>query len=118
MSAAGMRRPADLQSKMGVSRQTVSKWLNGHVEELTPAMLFKLSDALNVNARWLALGPPTTPIKPMIVDPETAEVLQIRDALESASPDAKDQWLSQGRGLVRVVAPKSPANPFPAKVKR
>lgn len=117
MHAAGLKNQADLARKMKVHRQTVNKWFTGDSDDMTPALLFKLSDALNVSPRWLALGPPESPVKPQVLDPESSEVLQIKETLENASQDAKEQWLSQGRGLVRVVAPKSAANPFPSKVK-
>lgn len=117
MAAAGLRTPAELARRMKINRQTVYRWTDGQGDKLTPEMLFKLSDALGVNPRWLALGPPETPVPPSQLDHETQELIQVRDALHNANPDAKDQWVSQGRDLVKLVAPKSIANPFPVKTK-
>jgi transcriptional regulator with XRE-family HTH domain len=117
MTKAGLQKPADLARKLDVHRQTVSKWLNGDVDDLSPEMLFKLADALEVNARWLYTGPPASPIKPRVLDPEDEELVQIKETLDRTSPDAKEQWLSNGRSLVRIVTPASRANPFPAKPK-
>ena len=117
MTNAGLRKPSELANLLGVHRQTVGKWLNGDVEDLTPEMLFKLADALNVNPRWLYAGPPESPIKPRVLDPEQEELVQIKETLEKSNVDAKEQWLSSGRSLVRIVTPASRANPFPAKPK-
>lgn len=117
MAAAGLRSPAELARKMGVNRQTVYRWTEGHGSKLTPEMLFKLSDTLDVSARWLVIGPPENPTRPRRLDPETAELIQIRDALRD-KPEAVDQWVSQGRSLVKLLTQKSVANPFPEKVKK
>ena len=117
MTSAGLSTPSALAKALDVHRQTVFKWLNGEVEDLTPEMLFKLADVLDVNPRWLYAGPPESPIKPRVLDPEQEELVQIKESLEKASPQAKDQWLSNGRSLVQIVAPTSRANPFPAKAK-
>lgn len=56
MALAGIRNGSELARRMKVNRQTVHRWLDGQGDKLTPEMLFKLGDALNVNVRWLALG--------------------------------------------------------------
>lgn len=115
MAAAGIDTPAKLAKKMGVNRQTVYRWVDGEGDKLTPDMLFRLSDALNVNARWLAFGPPLSPAKPTMLDHDTQELIQLRDALPQ---EGRDQWISQGRALVKLLSPQSAANPFPAKTKK
>ena len=117
MANVGLRKPADLARLLNVHRQTVSKWLNGDVADLTTEMLYKLADALEVNDRWLYAGPPHSPVRPRVLDQDEEELVQIKATLEKANADAKDQWLSSGRSLVRIVAPASRANPFPAKPK-
>lgn len=109
MAAAGISTPSELARRMKVNRQTVHNWTTGRGDKLTPQMLYALSDALNVNARWLALGPPHSPAKPAFLNPEEHETLQIRRALDS---ETLDQWLSHGRTLVRLTAKASAANPF------
>lgn len=114
MAQAGIHSIAELARRMKLNRQTVHRWVDGQGDKLTPEHLFKLSDALQVSARWLALGPPESPVSPRHIDTEADELLQIRDALPQ---DARDQWLSSGRGLVKILAPTSRANPFTVKTK-
>lgn len=114
MAAAGIDTPTDLARRMKVNRQTVHTWVRGKRAKLTPEMLFKLADALNVNAKWLALGPPNMPSKPKHLAPDDNELIEIARALDDAT---RDQWLSSGRTMVRLTARASTANPFPARHK-
>jgi transcriptional regulator with XRE-family HTH domain len=117
MTNAGLKNQSELARRLKVHRQTVNKWLKGDVDDLTPEMLFKLADALGVNPRWLYSGPPESPVKPRALDPEQEELIHIKETLESANATAADQWLSNGRSLVQIVAPASRNNPFPVKPK-
>lgn len=118
MAQAGLRSVSDLARKMKVNRQTVHRWVDGQGEKLTPEMLFNLADALNVSPKWLALGPPESPVPPRQLDPDTTEIIQIKEALERAKNDeALSQWVSHGRTLVKILAPASTSNPFPIKNK-
>lgn len=121
MVSAGIPTPADLARKAKLHRQAVHKYLNGENEKLTPEKLYKLADALKVNPRWLAFGPPESPVPPRTIDPAAAELIQIRETLEKAeSRDAKvaaDNWVTAGRDLVRILTPTSSANPFVPPVK-
>lgn len=45
-----------LATKLGVTKGAVSQWERGNTKNLKLAHLFKLSDALDVAARWLAIG--------------------------------------------------------------
>lgn len=119
MVTAGIRTPAELARRAKLHRQMVHKYLTGENEKLTPEKLFRLADALKVNPRWLAFGPPESPVPPTTLDPEAAEIVQIKATLD-ASPsrealDARDNWVTAGRNLVRILTPTSPANPFPSK---
>lgn len=102
---------------MKVNRQTVHRWVSGEGDKLTPEMLFSLSDALNVNARWLALGAPNSPVKPRSLDPESEEVVQIKRELTKHNPEAHEQWVSQGRMLVKLLTPRSVSNPSQSRTK-
>lgn len=112
MAQAGIHSVAELARRMKVNRQTVHYWVSGQGDKLTPDLLFKLSDVLNVNARWLALGPPNSPVKPISPDPSRMELVQIFAALPQ---EAREQWVSNGRSLVKILSPKSKANPYPVK---
>lgn len=112
MAQAGIQTPAELARRMGVSRQTVQNWVNGRSENITPEMLYKLCDAVRVNGRWMALGPPHSPVMPAFLTPDEAEILQIARALHK---DPLEQWVSIGRSLVRASPTPSTANPYPDK---
>lgn len=112
MAQAGIQTPAELARRMGVSRQTVQNWVNGRSEQITPDLLYKLCDVVRVNGRWMALGPPHSPVRPAFLSPEEAEILQIYQALPA---DARDQWASLGRTLVRANPVPTPVNPYPQK---
>jgi DNA-binding XRE family transcriptional regulator len=47
---------AELAREIGVSRQAVNDWIKGRSVNIRPDHLFALSDALHVDARWLATG--------------------------------------------------------------
>lgn len=49
-------KQADLAAICGVSPTGVAKWERGATHNLKGEHLFILADALNVNARWLAIG--------------------------------------------------------------
>ncbi len=112
MAAKGIKRPIDLAKRMRLPRQTIHSWLNGARTELTPALLFHLADTLGVNPRWLALGPPNSPVPPRALEPDDEEMMQIKKTLDA---EAREHWISAGRQMVRLTAKRSIANPFPAK---
>lgn len=119
MAGAGISSIAELGRRMRVrgkpvGRQTVHRWFSGEGEHIWPEQLFALAEALNCNPQWLAVGPPHLPMKPFFPDLEQSELMQIFNSL----PDqAKEQWISQGRGLVQILSPVSTSNPFKQKVK-
>lgn len=49
-------KKVDLAAICGVSETAVGKWERGETSNLKGEHLFTLADALNVNARWLAIG--------------------------------------------------------------
>ena len=112
MRSANIQSPAELARRMGVPRQTVYRWTNGEGEKITPEMLYKLADVLNTNARWIAEGPPWSPVRPRHLTPDQQMVLEIYAQL---SPELRDDWVKQGNTLVRLSSPQSVANPFPAR---
>lgn len=122
MVAAGIPTPSELARRAKLHRQAIHKYLNGENEKLTPDKLFRLADALKVNPRWLAFGPPESPVQPRAVDPEASELIQIKETLEQtgteAAKAARESWITHGRNLVRILTPASPANPFPPRKPR
>lgn len=112
MPLAGIESSSELARRMKLNRQTVHRWVSGAGDKLTPEMLFRLADALKVSARWLALGSPELPTKPIFPTIDEAEMFSIYRALPK---NARDHWLSQGRTLVQMLRPGSVNSPFPAK---
>lgn len=112
MVSAGIKNPAELARRMGIPRQTVYRWINGEGDKLTPRMLYKLADTLNTNARWLAEGPPWSPVRPRHLTPEQNMLIDIYSQL---TPELREEWIRTGNTLVRLSSPTSAANPFPIK---
>jgi transcriptional regulator with XRE-family HTH domain len=112
MTKAQIYKDTVLAEKMRVSPKTLSMWLTAERYKLTPELLFRLADALKVNPKWLALGPPHAMMPLRSISLEDEEVLQIKDALDG---EARQQWISSGRTMVRLTAPRSAANPYPIK---
>lgn len=115
MAAAGIRSPAELARKMEVPRQTVYRWTRGEGDKLTPEMLYRLADALNANARWIAEGPPWSPVRPRHLSPEQNMVLEIYAQL---TPDLREEWVKNGNTLVRLSSQSAPIySPIPTRRK-
>ena len=114
MAAVGISTAAELARRMKVSRQTVHNYLSGQRDKPEPELLFRMSDVLNISAKWLALGAPHSPIKPVMMPPEDLEVLQIAKNLDG---EAREQWLSSGRTMVRLTTKAGPSNPFGVKTR-
>ncbi len=49
-------KPVDLSRAAGCSISAVLQWESNKTKNLRPENLFKISDALDVEARWLAIG--------------------------------------------------------------
>lgn len=98
MAAAGIRTPAELARRLSLPRQTIHRWLSDGIENINYRNLLNLSDALNVNARWLIFGE-VGPIKQPFEHPHESEATAIARELGN---EARDQWLSLGRILVKL----------------
>jgi len=55
MELSGIK-PVQLAAVVGVTPQSVGKWMRGEVEDLMSNHLFSVADATQVDARWLATG--------------------------------------------------------------
>lgn len=89
-------------------RQTVYNWMHG--KKPSPEGYAVLARLLNVSCRWLIEGQGDMR-RSIKLTPEQAELLEVFDQLK-ASPKARDNWVSQGRTIAELVAPKSPNNPY------
>ncbi|MCC7080106.1 MAG: helix-turn-helix domain-containing protein [Burkholderiales bacterium] len=88
MTAVGITNAATLARRASVSHTTVNRWLYERVDSPDAATLFRLSDILNVSARWLLSGEgsPTkprqlTPNEEMVLDTKRTRVGDIGKAL-------------------------------------
>jgi len=109
MIARGISSPAELARRLGVPRQTVHRWLNADVKNITHENLFRLGDVLNISARWLALGD-VDPSKSKLKNEFDSEVLEI---YRNLSAHNRSQWLTIGRSLLAVETGGKPSRVTP-----
>jgi transcriptional regulator with XRE-family HTH domain len=100
MTACGMKSVAELGRRIGLPRQTVHRWINGDTKNMTHENLYKVADALQVRARWLAVGDTA----PEQIDLGEGDVVGLIRTYESMSPAAREQWLAIGRTLLSMSA--------------
>ena len=114
MRMRGIKTPSELGDLVKVGRQTAQSWMMGQRVKLTPELAYRLADAVGANARWLILGPPNTPERPIYLSPEELEALHVYNAL---GDDMGAAWVAQGRELAKLsgkAVKPAPANTTPA----
>lgn len=113
MAMAGVKTPADLSRRMGLPRQTISKWLNNEIKDIGPENLYRLADVLNCSARWLVTKQ-GTPHRATRMSVEETEAIQI---FRTLSEPVRDSWMSSGRALLNASS-QAPSTAQPFKVKQ
>jgi transcriptional regulator with XRE-family HTH domain len=107
-----------LAAKVGVSKGAVSQWEGNIIRGLTAENLFKLSDAVEANARWILVGkePDGREIpmgKPLHVDPEESDLLY---TFRQLPEPAKEELLTDAHKYLRLTSARpTKANPYPQK---
>jgi transcriptional regulator with XRE-family HTH domain len=111
MSACGMKSVAELGRRIGLPRQTVHRWINGDTKNMTHENLYKVADALQVRARWLAVGD----MAPAQIDLADGDVVGLIKTYESMPIPAREQWLAIGRTLLSMhtVGKGAVVDPYP-----
>ena len=111
MTACGMKSVAELGRRIGLPRQTVHRWINGDTKNMTHENLYKVADALQVRARWLAVGD-TAPAQ---IDLADGDVVGLIKTYESMPLAAREQWLAIGRTLLSMhtVGKGTVVDPYP-----
>ena len=111
MTACGMKSVAELGRRIGLPRQTVHRWINGDTKNMTHENLYKVADALQVRARWLAVGD-TAPAQ---IDLGEGDVVGLIKIYESMPVAAREQWLAIGRTLLSMhtVGKGTVVDPYP-----
>ena len=115
-----------LASQIGVSKGAISQWESGKIAQLSADNLLKLSDALEVAARWiweckLPTGEPIPMGKPKYLQIEEADLIETFQLLE---PQFKDALVGDAHKYLKLSASHqrpSRANPYPkatAKLKK
>lgn len=84
MASAGIVSESDLARRVGVSRQTVRRWLYDPLVRVEAVTLFRLSDALHLSARWIVTGQ-GCPTPRMSLTPSAQQLIEIYDALPAAA---------------------------------
>ena len=110
MVRQGLRGPVQLGLKLGVNKQTASKWINGETRILSAVDLFKIADGLKVRPRWLLTGD-----GPMDnIQRPSAEEQQALEVYRTLPPHWREDWVADGRRtLEKLTLPPSAANPYP-----
>lgn len=98
MTACGMKSVAELGRRVGLPRQTVHRWINGDTKNMTHENLYRLADALQVRARWLAVGD-TAPAQVDLAEGDVVGLIKTYEAMPAA---AREQWLAIGRTLLSM----------------
>lgn len=111
MAACGMKSVAELGRRIGLPRQTVHRWINGDTKNMTHENLYKVADALQVRARWLAVGDAA----PAQIDLADGDVVGLIRTYESMPVAAREQWLAIGRTLLSMhtVGKGTVVDPYP-----
>lgn len=111
MTACGMKSVAELGRRVGLPRQTVHRWINGDTKNMTHENLYKVADALQVRARWLAVGD-TAPSQIDLGDGDVVGLIGTYVAMPAA---AREQWLAIGRTLLSMhtVGKGTVVDPYP-----
>lgn len=111
MAACGMKSVAELGRRIGLPRQTVHRWINGDTKNMTHENLYKVADALQVRARWLAVGDAA----PAQIDLADGDVVGLIKTYESMPVAAREQWLAIGRTLLSMhtVGKGTVVDPYP-----
>lgn len=93
-------------------RQMFYQWLAADRPRITPENLFRLSDCLDVNARWLALND-GSPTKPLFPDPDLKRLLDAWNAMKG--PAAREELLRAAANILAIQGEPSAAHPFRSK---
>jgi transcriptional regulator with XRE-family HTH domain len=76
---------AELARMVGVTRSAVTHWVNGTSPNIRPEHLFRIADALNIEARWLATGE-----GPRARQRLSLQQTRLLDAYHQLPPDARE----------------------------
>jgi transcriptional regulator with XRE-family HTH domain len=107
-----------LAEKVGVSKGLVAQWEDNKIKDFKATNLFKLSDVLECNTRWLlyAKDPAGRDLpmgKPRHLTPDAAQLV---DTFEMLPQSAQEELLSEAQKYLRLTASqKTPSrgNPYP-----
>lgn len=84
MLAAGLHTESSLARRLGVSHQTVRRWLYEPLTRIEANTLFRIADALNLSARWIVSGD-GSPTARIPLTPTTALLIDMHNALSSSA---------------------------------
>ena len=98
-SPTEIARKLSAATGLSISRQNVSGWLKPGSKFIEPPILYPVSDALDVSARWLCAIDDSAMNKPRNFSIEEAKII---DLFYSMSPEAQQEWKRQGQTLVAL----------------
>lgn len=94
---------ADLARLVGVTRSAVTHWVNGTSPNIRPEHLFRIADALNIEARWLATGD-----GPKIRQRLSAQQTKLLAAYHHLPPDAREAVATLMSGIAEKAGAYKP----------
>lgn len=107
--AKGLKSQADLARAIKAKPQVVNKWFHGRTAKISAVDLFKLTEALDVSARWLLFGKGQVARYTELTPDEWVVISIYRNLPE----EWREDWLTQGnRTLNRLTDSPSRTVPF------
>jgi transcriptional regulator with XRE-family HTH domain len=99
-----------LASKVGVSKGLIAQWEDNQIKDFKASNLFKLSDVLECNTRWLLYakdndGRDLPMGKPRHLTPDAAQLI---DAFEQLPLQAREELLDEAQKYLRLTATHNP----------
>jgi transcriptional regulator with XRE-family HTH domain len=97
----------ELASKVGVSKGLIAQWEDNKIKDFKASNLFRLSDVLDCNTRWLLYAKDNSgrdlPMgKPRHLTPDAAQLVDTFDQLPA---QAREELLDDAQKYLRLTAP-------------
>lgn len=105
----GALGPVEVGKKLGVNKQTASKWLKGQTKIMSADDLFMIAGKLNVSPRWLFTGK-----EPRYeATPATENEQRVLQLYRDLPEEWRDDWVSNGVKIQQNLKVKATVgNPF------
>jgi transcriptional regulator with XRE-family HTH domain len=108
----------ELAGKVGVSKSLISQWEANKIKSLKADNIFRLSDVLDCNTRWLLYAKDPRGLDLPMGKPRhlTPDASQLVDIFEQLNPTAQEELISDAEKYLRLTSTSkqaTKANPYP-----